>query len=228
METDTYIIKIYKMKILVFDTETTGLPTNKYECKRAKWYKHWGHIVQISWIMYDVDIHCIVEMKDHIIKIPDDIELPQSSVNIHGITREKMNDFGVSFKYILNDFINSLNCCDVIIGHNIEFDINMVRAEMLRMGAVDYFQLINKPIFCTMKENIKYCKILATSYSGRKYYKYPKLMELHKKIYNYIPENLHNSLVDVIVCLRCYLKLEHDIEIKDKSHILTKYLSATH
>lgn len=212
------------MKLLVFDTETTGLPTNKYECTRAHWYKHWGHIVQISWIIYDVENNKVVDVRDHIIKLGDDIELPQSSINIHGITRDKMNENGVKFRDVLNDFIDGLNVCDMIIGHNIVFDVNMVRAEMLRMGAVDYFQLINKPIICTMKSNVDFCKIVATSYTGRKYFKYPKLMELHKKIYDYVPENLHNSLIDVVVCLRCFLKLEYDIELIDKSQELSKYL----
>jgi hypothetical protein len=43
--------------------------------------------------------------------------------------------------------------------------------------------------------------------SPRKYKKFPKLSELYNHLFGYVPENLHNALVDTIVCLRCFLKI---------------------
>lgn len=202
------------MKVLVFDTETTGLPSNNYEAHKGKWYNFWGHIVQLSWILYDTETNSIIQQEDKIIKLDENIELPESSVNIHGITREIMNIKGNKLMDSIELFINSLEICDMIMGHNVNFDINMVRAEMIRSGAIDYFKLLNVPIVCTMKKYRKYCKILTTSkITGNKYYKYPKLMELHKKVFGNIPDNLHNALIDVIACLRCYMKIEYDRDI---------------
>lgn len=199
------------MKVLVFDTETTGLPSNNYEAQKGKWYNFWGHIVQLSWILYDTETNSIIQQEDKIIKLDENIELPESSVNIHGITREIMNIKGNKLMESIELFINSLEICDMIMGHNVNFDINMVRAEMIRSGAIDYFKLLNVPIVCTMKKYRKYCKILTTSkITGNKYYKYPKLMELHKKVFGNIPNNLHNALIDVIACLRCYMKIEYN------------------
>ena len=48
-----------------------------------------------------------------------------------------------------------------------------------------------------------------------KYKKWPTLLEFHKHLFNTIPENLHNSIVDVLVCLRCYLKSYKRITIED-------------
>jgi hypothetical protein len=73
-----------------------------------------------------------------------------------------------------------------------------------------------------MQESIDLCAIEATNRRG-KYIKFPKLSELHYKLFNYIPENLHNSLNDVLVCLRCYCKLHNKIDILDKSIVL-KYI----
>jgi DNA polymerase III epsilon subunit-like protein len=213
------------MRVLVFDTETTGLPTNNYEAQRGRWYNYWGHIVQLSWVLYDTDTNNILQKEDKIIKLPESIELPQESVNIHGITREIMANVGIEITDALSLFRNSLQLCNVIVGHNIDFDINMVRAEMIRSGAIDYFLMLNVPIVCTMKSNRKFCKILTTSKrTGRKYYKYPKLMELHEKIYGCVPANLHNALVDVIVCLRCYMKREFDVEVYDVCYEAKKFL----
>lgn len=47
------------------------------------------------------------------------------------------------------------------------------------------------------------------------YKKWPTLLEFHKHLFNTIPENLHNSIVDVLVCLRCYLKSCKRITIED-------------
>ena len=44
-------------------------------------------------------------------------------------------------------------------------------------------------------------------------YKCPKLVELHKYFYNSEPNNLHNSLVDVFVCFRCYYQLKFNKDI---------------
>ena len=39
----------------------------------------------------------------------------------------------------------------------------------------------------------------------RMYYKFPTLKELHWKLFEEIPSGLHDSMVDVEVCLKCYL-----------------------
>jgi Fe-S oxidoreductase len=35
------------------------------------------------------------------------------------------------------------------------------------------------------------------------------------KLFNSSPRNLHNSLNDVLICLRCYYMLEHKIDIME-------------
>ena len=42
---------------------------------------------------------------------------------------------------------------------------------------------------------------------ARTFVKFPKLSELHDYLFGYVPENLHNSMMDVLVCLRCFLKI---------------------
>lgn len=50
------------------------------------------------------------------------------------------------------------------------------------------------------------------------YKKYPKLSELYFCLFQSNPENLHNSLVDTLVCLRCFLKIKMNHEIHDKKY----------
>lgn len=47
--------------------------------------------------------------------------------------------------------------------------------------------------------------------------KYPRLGELHQVLFGSVPENLHNSMMDVLVCLRCFLKIRCCLEVPDRS-----------
>ena len=46
--------------------------------------------------------------------------------------------------------------------------------------------------------------------------KFPRLNELHQKLFDTTPNNLHNSLNDILVTLRCYamMTLKHDLNQK--------------
>lgn len=51
-------------------------------------------------------------------------------------------------------------------------------------------------------------------------YKYPKLIELHHHLfpedkYNLNDDLLHNALYDVLLCIRCFFKIQHNIDIKN-------------
>jgi hypothetical protein len=44
--------------------------------------------------------------------------------------------------------------------------------------------------------------------------KWPKLVELYSTLFvNEVLENAHNSMVDVLGCLRCYLKMRHHLDL---------------
>jgi hypothetical protein len=64
------------------------------------------------------------------------------------------------------------------------------------------------------------CNIKAVNVSGKEYTKFPTLSELHKELFQTIPVNLHNSLNDVVVCLRCYYMLEKKEDILENNILL--------
>jgi DNA polymerase III epsilon subunit-like protein len=54
--------------------------------------------------------------------------------------------------------------------------------------------------------------------------KFPTLKELYTKLFEQpLPENMHNSIVDVLVCLRCFLKLRGYQELSDRKMNLILY-----
>jgi DNA polymerase-3 subunit epsilon len=211
------------MRVLVFDTETTGLPETKII--NPDTLNKWPYIVQFSYIIYDTDLNEIVEVKDFIVKVPIDVIISQESVNLHGITNEISAVKGITIEEVFNEFFFSFKNSDKIVGHNISFDINMIKIELLR---IIYFNRTNisneeiklckwnlhyltnfKNISCTLQDSIELCNIKAVNKFGKTYLKYPKLIELHQKLFETTPNNLHNSLNDILVTLRCFMMLQN-------------------
>ena len=84
---------------------------------------------------------------------------------------------------------------------------------------------LDKEKYCTMKTGRYVCKIKAISKDGNEYLKWPKLIELYKELFKEGIENLHDSLVDTVACLRCYLKMTQNYDIgKDKTNELIEKL----
>ena len=220
------------MKFLVFDTETTGLPRINFI--GPGYLEQWPHIVQFSYVIYD-NISNTLEINDNIIKIPDNIDIPEESIAIHGITKKMTKQYGVTLNEAFQKFFQYVKMADYIIGHNIEFDINMVRVELLRKiyksdyervfhnveetGEIQLWkeylnELQNKQnIVCTMKTNTDFCNITAVSKYGKTYIKFPTLNQLHHKLFSTEPKMLHDSSVDILVTLRCYMKKIYDVDL---------------
>jgi DNA polymerase-3 subunit alpha len=212
------------MRTLVFDSETTGL--SKTQIISPSTMHLWPHIVQFSYIVFDTESNKIVKIKDSIIKVPDGFIIIEENAKIHGITTEISLAKGVSLEPVLEEFFADLKTVDHIVGHNVSFDINMIKAELQRLimnssdkKLEDYLTTINTStkFYCTMQETIELCAIEMKDKYGRPYKKFPKLVELYQKMFGVTPKNLHNSLNDVIVCLRCFIKLKYEIDIVERS-----------
>lgn len=213
------------MRVLVFDTETTGLPQTKI--LNPDTLHLWPTIVQFSFIIYDLSLNEIILSNDHVIKIPNDISISEESSKIHGITNEICSSKGVLMEDVLDEFFCCLKNVDCIVGHNVSFDKSMIVVELLRIiYNKNYSYVVTKKyknhlndintfrnVCCTLQDSVNVCNIQAIDKFGRPYLKYPKLIELHQKLFNTSPNNLHNSFSDILVTLRCFMKLKHEIDI---------------
>ena len=212
------------MRTLVFDSETTGL--SKTQIISPSTIHLWPHVVQFSYIVFDTESNKIVKIKDSIIKVPDGFTITEENAKIHGITTEISLAKGIDLLPVLEEFFTDFDSVDHIVGHNVSFDINMIKAELQRLimnssdkKLEDYLTTINTStkFYCTMQETIDLCAIEMKDKYGRPYKKFPKLVELYQKMFDVTPKNLHNSLNDVIVCLRCFIKLKYEIDIVERS-----------
>ena len=214
------------MKVLVFDTETTGLPTS-WNTTGTKWYENWPHIVQFSWVFAEIDEKVkLIDTKDFIIKMENGVVIPEESSKIHGITQEMSDEKGVDFQIAINDFFTHVEKCDYLVAHNISFDKNVLIAEFHRRGIVNLFDLHHYIPYDTMKYGDTLTKLTRKCYkTGKIKKKFPKLVELHDYLFPMDKErlkNLHNSLNDVLVCLRCFYKMIWDGDILERGRYIKK------
>ena len=217
------------MQILVFDTETSGLPP-KANISILQTNK-WPYILQLAWILYDTEKRLIVDKLDTLIKIDPNIILDPSSIAIHKITQEKLQNEGKPIHKVLEKFNIMLNWADMIVGHNIIFDKNMLLIEGQRNNiSINLIRYgVKIPQYCTMFNSIHICKLpfINSRNSDDKYkntYKYPKLSELIYCLFNEENINFHNAFIDVIYTLRGYYKLEKDIDLFNVDLSLKKLL----
>jgi DNA polymerase-3 subunit alpha len=197
-------IKEQNKYVLVLDLETNGLPLmagfNKYYSYKDIEKYNSSRIVQCCMALYDTNGN-EVEIMDKIIR-PNNFDIKNS--NIHGITYEKAVKEGVDFNNIVPTIKEYLLRSYVIVGHNINFDVNILSSELYR--AKEYnsaFNLVTKQRYCTMFKSKNIVKVLNAN--GK--VKLPKLSELYFSLFHKESENNHDARYDVRNCAKCYFEL---------------------
>lgn len=187
--------------ILFFDTETTGVPKD-YRAPVTD-SKNWPRLVQIAWILAD-ETGGQIETFTAIIK-PDGFTIPEEAVKIHGITTAKAKEEGMPIHKALKRLWELCLVQDLIAaGHNVNFDDKIVRAEFARLKWAD--TLGNTRKICTMTSSTQHCKLPKPG--GQAGYKWPKLQELHKKLFKSEFEGAHGAEADIQATARCFFELK--------------------
>jgi DNA polymerase III epsilon subunit-like protein len=181
---------------LFFDTETTGLPRS-WKASVTD-LNNWPRLVQLAYLYFDENGNKI-SGGDFIVK-PEGFIIPAGVSKIHGITHEKAVNEGVLLSDVLQNFQSLINEADVLVAHNMSFDEKIVGAEFLRAGMTN--SIPPKRKICTMKSTTSFCAI-----DGPYGYKWPKLSELHYKLFKTGFEEAHNAAVDINATAKCFWEL---------------------
>ena len=182
---------------LFFDTETTGLPKN-YKAPVSD-VNNWPRLVQIAWHLYD-DTGNVLGKNDFIIK-PEGFKIPLDASNVHGITTNRAIEEGLDLSYVLDLFNEAIEKSSFLVAHNISFDEKIIGAEFLRNKMSDY--TASKRKICTMQSTTNFCAL-----NGPYGYKWPKLSELHYKLFRTDFEEAHNAAADIEATARCFWELK--------------------
>lgn len=158
------------MKMIFFDTETTGLRP--------------GSICQLSYILVDTSLKPTKTIGKNIFFTVEYVE--PSAEKVHGFSVEKLYELsnGRYFEDCLEEFLVDFQTADVIIGHNVNFDINFLTSEL--EGCGEDFNY--KHIFCTMN----YYKNICNFKNNHSVIKAPKLEEALRFL------NIENYHIDAL------------------------------
>ena len=91
-------------KILIIDTETTGLDENKDE------------VIEIGCILFDVSFKCVLSQVSFLFPVNHN-----DAEHVNGIS-PKVTNISQPWEEGLNFFLKLVDCSDYIVAHNVEFD----------------------------------------------------------------------------------------------------------
>jgi DNA polymerase III subunit alpha len=190
---------------LIVDVETTGLPKNRNA--KPEDLDNWPRILQISWILFDLFGKKINSETFYIKQFEP---IPVTATEINGIDDSLIAEKGEDPIKVWSRFKEIAKNCEYFVSHNVDFDLPIIEAELIRNGFKKSFS--RKKKLCTMKIGKNYCQIYRDYGRG---YKYPKLDELFKCLFfpsapYFSMTGLHDSSIDVFVTAKCFFKLYDD------------------
>jgi DNA polymerase III epsilon subunit-like protein len=182
------------MRILIFDTETSGLNPQ------------WNVILQLSYQIVNSDSWATLKTVNHYFSWPEDkARVTQEAIAVNGLTEEVLSGKQLSNrKTAFEEFVADKDSCDLLVAHNLEFDKKFIIASCREEG-VKYANSGWGLSYDTMKRTTSYCQIPKDWGSG---YKWPKLTELADCLgVDYSQIALHDSSGDVELTKQCFKKI---------------------
>ncbi|MRJ05926.1 MAG: 3'-5' exonuclease [Epsilonproteobacteria bacterium] len=173
-------------KIGVFDTETTDIH---------------GYIVSYAFVTQQIGEDLTGKIVDEVYQLLNpDAKISTESQQIHKISMEELKD-KPRFAEIKEEFLSHFAQIDMAVGHNLLFDMGVVKRELERVR--HFPPIVEIPIFDTMYFSIDLIPLEKK--------KMPRLEEAVEYFFGKQKVTYHNALDDVKVTLKLFNKL---IEIK--------------
>ncbi len=185
--------------ILVFDTETTGLPRD-WNAPLSD-LDNWPRLVQLAWQLHTLEGKLI--NRGNLIVKPEGFTIPFNAVKVHGISTERAERDGHPLEEVLSAFLDDLERATHIMGHNIGFDVNIMGSELIRASR-DHKPLTEKPAIDSKEDGTDYCA-LPGGRGGK--YKWPTLTQLHTKLFGVPFDEAHDAAYDVDATAKCFFEL---------------------
>ena len=177
------------MRILIFDTETTGFPSEKERIVQFA-----AHILKLS------SDHAPLTVQEFCTLVKTDVPVHPAAFSVHGISQE-FAEHGIEQRALANWFAGAANKADIVVAHNINFDMKFMNFLLDREGVEP--PNIYKTI-CTMQESTNICAIPKARGTG---YKWPKLEEALRILCGKDLVGAHDALADTRACRDVLMEL---------------------
>jgi DNA polymerase III alpha subunit (gram-positive type) len=175
------------MKVLAFDTETTGLIEN-----RLKQQKFQPHVIQFCGILVDLDKAKFIESFDTFIKPPSPELITEHITKVTRISWETVQNHG-SFKDHAKKIREIIEKSPAVAAHNLIFDMDVLNVEFARLGEEEVRWPARQ--ICTIEASSHICGYRL------------KLGDLHKELFGEEFVDAHDARVDTEALVRCLVEL---------------------
>lgn len=173
---------------------------------------NWPRVIQLAWVACN-EGRGTISQGNHLIR-PDGWTIPDGSDGKdatfwieHGFNTQKSLKEGVPIREAAELFVRDLQDCTYMISHNMDYDYNVLGSELIRLE----LKSERRPVrICTKETSTNFCAI---PFEGRRYpgsrqrYKWPKLAELHLKLFGFDFEDAHDAMGDVFALKKCFFQL---------------------
>ena len=182
------------MAFIALDTETTGIPTSRAK-PTTKNLHHYDSCRMVSIAI--VEFNSLGKEVDswYTLIYPDNFKM--DATHIHGITQEQAEKAGKPFLDVYYRLVAIMHMCPDIVGHNLQFDLNVIHSEIIRRGLDDSVMDYINPI-CTLK---LYRQI---------FLKPIKLEALYRGLFGRDLDGAHDALNDARAAGEAYPLLKND------------------
>ena len=192
-----------KMRILFFDTETNGLPLNRYAPPHM--VTAWPHVLQLAWELWDIGAG-VCETRGNVLITPrHDMKWSEEAAKIHGISPKMLRELGVPIDVALRWFVADMARADYAVAHNLAFDRAVIHAESHRLGIDPTAWWPTTGEWCSMLGMKDWCAIPSSRGTTNDPYKWPRLAEVWARLWpdRAAPTDLHDAAGDVRCLSAC-------------------------
>lgn len=220
-----------KVRVLVFDTETTGKP--KHYGPPETDLNNYPYLVQYCGQLLEIDLDNLDSIKviygiDSLVKPYRDgkqIVIEPDAIKVHGILPSRANNEGNDISHVAMLHQGMCNTADFIVCHNYQFDRGVIISELLRLGITNTAKK-GCMALCTMKYSEK---ILQIPSNGKSKYKFPSLKELYEYCtgrdinQDHKTHDAHGDVNATIISLIHLIKTEEELMSWFRGEIKTIY-----
>lgn len=191
------------MKVLFFDTETTGLKVDNLACTHPKQ----PMVIQLGVKVDDVNRreHARISVMG---RVQGRWVMGEKAKEVTGLNEAMADEFGIDFITLVELFIDLIENVDVVVAHNAGYDVTVMRravqvyCELTNQKYWDIFE--GKTIICTMLAAMDIVQATPKRYGK---WKWPNLTECMRFFFNEDHSKAHDALADVLACARVFYEL---------------------
>lgn len=193
--------------ILFFDTESTGIPHFKLPSDDESQPR----IVELCGLRYSENGELVGKVA--MIVKPEGWEIPQETIDVHGITNEHATAHGSPEVFVLAAFMALYEGCALRVGHNRNFDDRIVRTALMRHAGRDQADAFKAlPGECTAMLARPLCMLPATEAmkktNFKNSFKTPTLAEALLCLTGNELVGAHTAEADAQACARIYFAIK--------------------